>query len=125
MRRIVNADAAPAAIGPYSHANVIGELVFTSGQLGLDPATGKLADGIEAQTDQALKNLAAVLEASGSSLDRVLKATVFLCDMGAFAAANAVYARYFSGGSLPSRSAVEVSGLPMGALIEIEVVAAV
>ena len=113
---------APAAIGPYSQAIVTNGLVCTSGQIPIDPATGSIdAEGIEAQTEQALKNLIAVLKASGSGPDAVVKTTCFLSDIGNFAAFNSVYEKYFTG--KPARSCVEVSALPKGALVEIEAVA--
>ena len=123
MKNIVSTKNAPSAIGPYSQGIAIDGLVFTSGQLGLDPATGDFAPGgIEAQTRQSLTNLKAVLEAAGSGMDKVLKTTVFLHDMNDFAAMNKVYAEFFSE-PFPARSAVAVKTLPKGALVEIEVVA--
>lgn len=120
--KTVSSSAAPAAIGPYSHAVQAGGLLFTSGQIPLDPAAGTLVPGgIEEQTEQAIRNLAAVLESAGSGLDRVVKTVCFLQSMGDFAAFNAVYARFFTG--KPARSCVEVSALPKGALVEIEAVA--
>ncbi len=119
----VIAPKAPAAIGPYSAAVKTGNLVFTSGQLPADPATGNLVEGVAAQTEQAIRNLAAVLEAAGSGLDKVVKTTCFLADMGDFAVFNEVYARLF-GDHKPARSAVAVKALPKGALVEIECVAA-
>lgn len=122
-KEIVSTDKAPAAVGPYSQAVRAGNLVYTAGQVALDPATGKMAEGgIEAQVEQALNNLQAVLEAAGSSLDQVIKTTVFLQNMDDFGAMNEVYARFF-GGRPPARSAVEVARLPLGALVEIEAVA--
>jgi 2-iminobutanoate/2-iminopropanoate deaminase len=116
-------DAAPQAIGPYSQAVSAGGLVFCSGQIALDPATGELAgSGVEEQTARALENLAAVLAAAGSGLDRVIKTTVYLLSMDDFAAMNSVYERLFAG-HRPARAAVAVSGLPKGALVEIEAVA--
>lgn len=113
---------APSAIGPYSQAVVSGNLVFTSGQIALSPLSGQLeAVGIEEQTEQVCKNLAAVLAAAGSSLDKAVKTTCFLADMGDFAAFNGVYARYFP--SKPARSCVAVRTLPKGVLVEVEVVA--
>ena len=113
---------APAAIGPYSQAKVSGGLVFASGQIPIDPATGNIeAADIGGQTHRAAQNLAAVLEAAGSGLDKVLKTTCFIADMNDFAAFNEVYAQYFPG--RPARSCVEVSKLPKGALVEIEAVA--
>jgi len=119
----VIAPKAPAAIGPYSAAVKVGDLVFTSGQLPADPATGNLVEGVSAQTEQSLKNLSAVLEAAGSGLDKVIKTTCFLADMGDFAVFNEAYARYFKEHK-PARSAVAVKALPKGALVEIECVAA-
>ena len=123
MRKIVATDKAPAAIGPYAQANIIGNLVITSGQIPIDPATGNLVEGdIEVQTRQVFANLKAVLEAAGSSLDKIVKTTCFMDKMNYFAKMNEVYASFFSG-DYPSRSAVEVAKLPKGALIEIEVIA--
>jgi 2-iminobutanoate/2-iminopropanoate deaminase len=125
-KSVVDTGLAPAAIGPYVQANRVGDFVFTSGQLPLDAETGEFpAGGIAAQTAQSLENLAAILEAAGSSLDGVIKTTVFLNDMNDFAAMNAVYSEYFNGGSLPARSAVAVDALPKGALVEIEAIALV
>jgi 2-iminobutanoate/2-iminopropanoate deaminase len=121
----IHADGAPAAVGPYVHAVRLGDLVFTSGQVGLDPATGKLvAGGVEAETRRALQNLEAVLRAAGTGFDRVVKATVFLIDMDEFAAMNAVYAASF-GEARPARTTVAVSRLPVGARVEIDLVASV
>lgn len=122
-KKIISTQAAPAAIGPYSQAIAVGELVYTSGQLPLDPATGAFPEGIEAQTAQSLKNVRAVLEAAGSGMDRVVKTTVFLKDMNDFAAMNGVYATFFQEGSYPARSAVEVARLPKDAMVEVEAVA--
>ncbi len=113
---------APAAIGPYSQAIVTGDFVYTSGQIPINPATGVVeAKTIEEQTKQVIDNLAAVLAAAGSGLDQVVKTTCFLTNMGDFAVFNQVYAQYFTG--KPARSCVEVSALPKGALVEIEVIA--
>ena len=121
----VDTDAAPAAIGPYSQAIVHGGLVFTAGQIPLDPATGELVEGdIAAQTDRVLQNLSAVLASAGASLGTVVKTTVFLRDMGDFAAMNEVYGRFFAD-HRPARSTVQVARLPRDAAVEIEVVAAV
>lgn len=121
--RKIATKAAPAAIGPYSQAVAASGLVFCSGQLGLDPATGALAAGVRAQAEQSIKNIEAILGSEGLGLERVVKATVFLADMADFAAVNEVYASRF-GQSLPARSAVEVAALPKGGLVEIEVIAA-
>jgi len=124
-RKIIHTDNAPAAVGPYSQAVKSKEMVFTAGQIPLDPATGKLAaGGIEEQTRQALTNLKAVLKAAGSGMNAVMKTTVFLLDMGEFAAMNAVYAEFFSKNP-PARSAVQVAALPLGARVEIEAIALV
>ena len=125
MKKIVSTPNAPAAIGPYSQGAATGGLVITSGQLGLDPASGDFAPGgIEGQTRQSLLNVKAVLEAAGSGMDKVLKTTVFLKDMNDFAAMNKVYAEFFGEGGYPARSAVQVAKLPKDGLVEIEVVAA-
>ena len=115
---------APAAIGPYSQAMKVGNLVYTSGQIPIDPATGNIeSQDITGQTEQVMKNLAAVLTAAGSSLGKAVKTLCFLKDMGDFAAFNEVYAKYFTG--KPARSCVAVAALPKGALVEVEVVAEV
>ena len=123
MKKVVATAAAPAAIGPYSQAICCGDLVFTSGQLPLDPATGTMPATIEEQTRQSLTNVKAVLAAEGLTMDDVVKTTVFMQNMGDFAAMNGVYATFFSEGKYPARSAVEVAKLPKGALVEIEAVA--
>ena len=124
MKTISTANA-PAAIGPYAQGNIAGGLLFASGQIPLDPETGELVGStIEEQTAQVMKNVAAILEAAGTDFDHVAKATCFLVDLGDFAAVNEVYARSF-GAHLPARSAVQVAGLPKGALVEVEVVAEV
>lgn len=124
MRTIVATEKAPAAIGPYAQANIVDNLIFTSGQIPLDPANGKIVDGgIEAQAHQVLKNLRAILEEAGSGLDNVVKTTCFLANMDDFAKVNEVYASYFPSGVYPSRSAFQVAKLPMGALVEIEAIA--
>ena len=123
MREPVQTDKAPAAIGPYSQAIRAGGFVFASGQIPIDPATGEFVQGgIAEQTEQVLKNLAAVLEAAGSGLDRIVKTTVFLADMKEFAQMNEVYAKYFTAAP-PARATVAVAGLPRDARVEIEVVA--
>jgi 2-iminobutanoate/2-iminopropanoate deaminase len=124
VRTQVMTNAAPAAIGPYSQAIQAGGLVFTAGQLGLDPTGGELAAGAAAQADRALRNLSAILDAAGTSLERVVKTTVFLADMADFAAVNEVYASHFST-PYPARSTVAVKTLPKDALVEIEAVALV
>ncbi len=122
-KKIVSTEKAPKAIGPYSQAIRTDNLVFTAGQLGLDPATMELVpDGVEAQTRQVLTNLKHVLEAADSGLNYVVKTTVFLQDMADFAKMNAVYAEFFPENA-PARSTVQVAGLPKGGLIEIECVA--
>lgn len=122
-REVVATEHAPAAVGPYSQAIRAGDFVFTAGQLGMDPVTGKLVEGgVEAQAQQALTNLQAVLEVAGSSLDRVVKVTVFLQDINDFKAVNAVYARFFTQDP-PARSAVQVAALPLGGWVEIEAIA--
>ena len=123
QRERVATSAAPAAIGPYSQAITSGDFVFASGQVALDPATGQLIDGdVRAQTQRALENLAAVLDAAGSSLAQVVKTTVFLTTMSNFAAMNEVYAGYFTGDP-PARSTVAVAELPRNALVEVEAIA--
>lgn len=112
---------APGAIGPYSQGVAVGGLVFTSGQLPVDPATGAIPEGIAAQAEWSCKNVGAILEAAGSGLDKVVKTTCFLSDMNDFAAFNEVYARYFA--SKPARSCVAVRALPKWALCEIEAIA--
>jgi 2-iminobutanoate/2-iminopropanoate deaminase len=124
VRTQVMTNAAPAAIGPYSQAIQAGGLVFTAGQLGLDPTSGELAEGVAAQTDRALRNLSAILDAAGTSLERVVKTTIFLADMADFAAVNEVYASHFST-PYPARSTVAVKTLPKDALVEVEAVALV
>lgn len=123
-RQPISTGAAPAAGGPYSQAIRAGDLVFTAGQLGSDPATGQLADGVAAQAEQALRNLSAILDAAGSGLDRLVKVTVFLADIGDWPALNEVYTRVVPE-PFPARSAFAVGALPLGALVEIEAVAAV
>lgn len=121
MKKIAT-DKAPSAIGPYSQATVVGDLLFTSGQIAIDPKTGAIVEGgVEAETEQVMKNLAAVLEAAGTDFDRVVKTTCFLADIKDFAAFNEIYGRYFT--SKPSRSCVAVKDLPKGALVEVEIIA--
>ncbi len=122
MNQTITAANAPAAVGPYCHAKLAGNILFTSGQLGLNPATGELPQGVEAQARQALDNLGEVLRAGGMDFADVTKTTVFLANMADFAAINAIYAEYFTG-EAPARSCVQVAELPKGALFEIEAVA--
>ncbi len=122
MIKRISTDKAPAAIGPYSQAIVHGDLLFTSGQIPIDPTTGTVdAVGITAQAEQVMQNLGAVLSAAGSSFDKAVKTTCFLADMADFASFNEVYAKYFT--SCPARSCVAVKSLPKGVLVEVEVIA--
>jgi len=121
-RTVISTEKAPAAVGPYSQAVKIEQFVFTSGQIGINPLTGQLRLGIEEQTRQVLANLAAVLTAGGSGMDRVVKTTIFLTDIAEFATVNGIYAQAFNG-EPPARSTVQVAALPLGALVEIEAVA--
>lgn len=123
MKTVISTAKAPAAIGPYSQAIQVGHLVYTSGQIPIDPATGQFVEGgIKEQTRQSLLNVKAILEEAGLTMENVVKTTVFMADMGDFAEMNAVYAEFFSE-LFPARSAVAVKSLPKGALVEIEVVA--
>ncbi|NLT41899.1 MAG: reactive intermediate/imine deaminase [Anaerolineae bacterium] len=121
-RRTLMAPGAPPAVGPYSHAVVTGNLIYTAGQAGLNPSSRQMAEGIEEQTRQTLQNIAAILEAAGSSLSKVVKTTVFLADMNDFKAMNAVYAEFFPSDP-PARTTVQVARIPLDALVEIEAVA--
>ena len=122
--QIVHTPLAPAAIGPYSQGIAVGDLVFTSGQLPIDPATGAFAgEDIATQTRQSLTNVKSILAEAGLGMDKVVKTTVFLSDMNNFGAMNEVYATFFGEGGYPARSAVEVARLPKDALVEIEVIA--
>lgn len=123
MKQTILTETAPKAIGPYSQATAIDSMVFTSGQLGIDMATGKLAEGVEAQAHCAMKNLGEILKAKALDYSAILKTTIFLKDMADFAAVNAVYASYFSG-DYPARSCIQVAALPLGGLVEIECIAA-
>ena len=123
MQKKINTDKAPGALGPYSQAVEIDNLVYTSGQLGIDPVTGEMPEGVEAQAKLALENVKAILAEAGIGMDRVCKTTVFLSDMNNFAAMNEVYAEFFGEGGFPARSAVEVARLPKDALVEIEAIA--
>lgn len=118
---IVSTSDAPAAIGPYSQAVKTDSLVFCSGQLGIDPASGQLEEGLKAQAERAMRNLSSVAQAAGTSLDRAVKTTIFLTSMADFAAVNEVYGSYFKGDK-PARSTIAVAGLPKGGLVEIEAV---
>ena len=120
---IISTEKAPGAIGPYSQGYTVGGLVFTSGQIPVDPATGAVAEGIAAQADQSCRNVGAILEAAGVSFDKVVKTTCFLADIADFAAVNEIYASKFEA-PFPARSAFQVAALPAGGLVEIEVVAA-
>ena len=122
QRKVIQSQRAPAAIGPYSQAIQAGHILFASGQLGLDPQSGKLQEGVEAQARQALTNIQAVLQAAGSGIDRVVKTTIFLAEMGDFAKVNAIYGEIFQQ-EPPARSTVQVAALPLGGLVEIEVIA--
>ena len=119
--QIINTDKAPGAIGPYSQGMIAGGLVFTSGQIPIIPETGEIAEGIEAQAEQSCRNIGAILEAAGSSFEKVVKTVCFLADMDDFTAFNEVYARYFTG--KPARSCVAVKTLPKNVLCEVEAIA--
>lgn len=121
-KEIIHAKNAPAAVGPYSHAVKMGDILMTSGQVGFIPETGELPEGVEAQAEQALKNLEAVLAAAGCTTADVVKTVVFLADMNDFATVNAIYAKHFTEEE-PARSCVQVAKLPKGALVEVEAVA--
>ena len=123
MQKKNNTEKAPGAIGPYSQAVEIDQLVYTSGQLGIDPATGELAQGVEAQTRQSLENVKAILAEAGLGMESIIKTLVFVQSMGDFAAVNKIYAEYIHGDVLPARSCGEVGALPKGGLVEIEVIA--
>ena len=122
MKNVVKTDLAPGAIGPYSQGIDLGNMIFFSGQIPLNPETGEMPEGIEAQAHQSLKNVKGLLESQGLDFSNVVKTTVFLDNMDDFAAVNAIYAQYFIE-PYPARSAVEVARLPKGALIEVEVIA--
>ena len=121
-KQAVRTSRAPAAIGPYSQAITVGDQVFCSGQIAIDPATGEIADGIEAQTEQVLRNLGEVLRAAGCGFEDVVKTGVYLTDMGEFPRMNAIYERFFRAPA-PARATVEVSGLPKGVVVEIDAIA--
>lgn len=124
MKKVVSTQSAPAAIGPYSQAISYNGILYTSGQIGIDPATGKLCEGLDAQAHQALDNLKAVLTETGSDFSKVLKTVVFITNMADFGAVNKVYEEYFPA-PFPARSCVAVAELPKGALVEVEAVAAI
>ncbi|MDD6073744.1 MAG: RidA family protein [Clostridium sp.] len=121
-KEVISTKHAPGAVGPYVQAVKIGGMVYCSGQLGIDVSTGKLPEGVEAQTHCSMKNLGAILEAAGSDYKRVVKTTIFLADMGDFAAVNQIYQSYFDG-EYPARSCFQVAKLPLGGLVEIECIA--
>lgn len=123
MKKVIATKNAPAAIGPYSQAVQVGNMLFASGQLGLDPETGDFPGGVKAQAEQSFRNVKAILDAAGFSMDDIVKTTVFLADMADFATVNEVYAAQF-GGDFPARSAVAVKTLPKNALVEVEFIAA-
>lgn len=123
MQKKISTTKAPGAIGPYSQAVEIDNLVYTSGQLGVDPATGELVEGVEAQTKMALENVKAVLAEAGLEMSSIIKSLVFITDMNDFGKVNGVYAQYINGDVLPARSCVQVAALPKGGLVEIEVIA--
>ena len=123
MLKEIKTNDAPAAIGPYSQAVAVGNFLFASGQIPVDPASGNVPDGIEAQAEQSCKNVGAILKANGMDYANVIKTTCFLADMGDFAKFNEVYAKYFSGSVKPARSCVAVKAIPKGVLCEIEVIA--
>ena len=122
MKKAIQSNEAPAAIGPYSQAITAGGMIYVSGMLGIDPASGDLKDTVTEQAEQALKNLSAVLNAAGTDTGSVVKTTVFLTDMAAFGAVNEIYAKYFTA-PFPARSCVQVGALPKGGLFEIEAIA--
>lgn len=123
MKQVISTTNAPAAIGPYSQAVASNGLIFISGQLGIDPKTGNLAEGgVEAQAKQSMENIKAILTEAGVDFSNILKTTIFIADMADFAVVNAVYERYFNG-TFPARSTIQVAALPKSGLVEIEVIA--
>ncbi|MCI0481669.1 MAG: RidA family protein [Candidatus Dadabacteria bacterium] len=122
MKKIIRTEKAPAAVGPYSQAVRAGDMLFISGQLGIDPANGKLAEGIENQVERALENVKAIVEKAGGGMNSITKVTVLLKSMGDFKTMNSIYGRYFTEDQ-PARAAFEVAALPLGGLVEIEAVA--
>lgn len=123
-KQVIHTDSAPKAIGPYVQAVKLGDMVFTSGQLGIDVATGSLADGIEAQAHASMKNVAAILREAGTDLSKAIKCTIFVQSLADFAVVNKIYESYFDG-VFPARSCVEVAKLPLGGLVEIECIASI
>jgi 2-iminobutanoate/2-iminopropanoate deaminase len=121
--KIINAEKAPKAIGPYSQGVMTDSLLYISGQLGIDPQSGELLEGVQAQTEQALKNMKAILEAAGLNLSHIVKTTIYLMDMGDFAKVNETYAAFFQA-NFPARATIQVAGLPKGGRVEIEAIAA-
>jgi len=122
--QLIHTEKAPAAVGPYSQATAVNGMIHVSGQLGIIPSEGKLAEGFKAQTRQALENLKAILEEAGSSLNKVLSVDVFIMDMGRFADLNGIYAEFFTDHK-PARAAIQVAGLPLGGLVEFKCVAVI
>ena len=122
MKKAISTDKAPAAIGPYSQAIEVNGMVYTSGVIPVNPATGEIPSGVEAQAEQAFSNMAALLEAAGTDMDSVVKTTVFIKEMNDFAKINEIYAKYFTG-TFPARSCVEVARLPKDVLLEVEAIA--
>lgn len=122
MKKIINTDKAPGAIGPYSQGTALDNMIYTSGQLPIDATTGKMVNGIKEQTKMSLLNVKSILEEAGSCMENVMKTTVYLSDISNFADMNIVYSEFFTE-NFPSRSAFEVAALPLGALVEIEVIA--
>ena len=123
MKKIISTDQAPAAIGPYAQANMANGVLYISGQIPIDPATGKIAEGVEKSTHQVMKNLSAVLEAAGMSFRNVVKATIFLKNMDDFAVMNDIYASYLDSDAYPARETVQVSCLPKNVDVEISMIA--
>ncbi len=122
MKKAISTDKAPAAIGPYSQAIEVNGMVFTSGVIPVNPATGEIPEGVEAQAEQAFSNMAALLQAAGTSMEAVIKTTVFIKEMNDFGKINEIYAKYFTG-TFPARSCVEVARLPKDVLLEVEAIA--
>ncbi len=122
MKKAISTDKAPAAIGPYSQAIELGNLVFTSGVIPVNPATGEIPEGVEAQAEQVFRNMAGLLEACGTTMEQVIKTTVFIKEMNDFGKINEIYAKYFTG-TFPARSCVEVARLPKDVLLEVEAIA--